>query len=123
MSKTAKTADEARLTEAMYVASEIKSADTAEETATGGAKEMSESESKAILVYCGPSIKNIAREGTVYNGGLPEALVEYSETMPAVKNLIVPIEKYAALRAAIGQSGTAANIIYKNILSTIKEGR
>ncbi len=123
MSKTAKTADEAKLTETMNDVSKAEIAEATEEATTDNAEKTNESESETILAYCGPSIKNIAREGTVYSGGLPEALLEYSKAKPAIKNLIVPIEKYAALRSAVSQNGTAANIIYKNILSTVKEGR
>ena len=118
-----KRTDEAELKTAAVDTAAVESETT--EAAEGAENKEAEtvSESVEALVYCGPSIKNIVREGTVFTGGLPEALVEYTKKQPAIKNLIVSLEKYAALRAAISAPGTAAYIIYKNILSTVKEGR
>ena len=76
--------------------------------------------SQTQRVYCGPSIKDVVREGTVFSEGIPEALEEYIQKNPAVRSLIVPLTDFAAFRADIGRRGTPANIIYNNVLSVTK---
>lgn len=103
-------------------------AEITETDAVTAAETVSEPETAAkaddtVLVYCGPSIKNVAKEGTVYAGGLPEIFTEYAKTRPEVMSLVVPLEKYAEFRAAIEQKGTAAYIIYKNVCLRTKEGK
>ena len=79
-----------------------------------------ETDAAEAYVYCGPSIKDVVREGTVFVGELPEALDEYASKNPAIKSLIIPLTDFAQFRADIGRRGTAANIIYNNILSGLK---
>ena len=47
------------------------------------------------VVYCGPTIKGVAPQYTVFVGGIPEKLTEIAEEHPVVKALIVPREKLA----------------------------
>ncbi len=91
---------------------------TVEKKSAGEAE--SEGGSQTQQVYCGPSIKDVVREGTVFSEGMPEALKEYIQENPAVRSLIVPLADFATFRADIGRKGTPANIIYNNVLSVTK---
>ena len=54
------------------------------------------------VAYCGPTIKGVAPQYTVFVDGIPEKLAEIAEEHPVVKALIVPREK---TRRDAGESG------------------
>ena len=66
-------------------------------------------------VYCGPTVRGVARQYTTYMGGIPEPLKEFVKEHPAVRGLIVPTEKFAAVRKRLETRGTAEAIIYKRV--------
>lgn len=50
-------------------------------------------EHKTPCVYCGPSVRGVARQYTVYaSGNTPAALDEFVKQHPAAKNLLVPVD-------------------------------
>lgn len=49
-------------------------------------------EAAETVVYCGPSIKGVARQYTAYHNGLPEGLKEAAEKNKILAALIVPLE-------------------------------
>ena len=71
-------------------------------------------------VYCGPNIKGVAPQYTVFTDGLPAKLVEKAEAFPIVKALIVPREKFAEMRMKVEKEGTAENILYKKAAALLK---
>lgn len=71
-------------------------------------------------VYCGPNIKGVAPQYTVFTDGLPAKLVEKAEAFPIVKALIVPREKFAEMRMKVEKEGTAENILYKKAEALLK---
>ena len=71
-------------------------------------------------VYCGPSVKNVARQYTTYQGGgIPDALRDFIKAPPAARGLITSTGKFAAIRKRLETPGTAEAILYK----TVKRGR
>lgn len=67
-------------------------------------------------VYCGPSVRGVARQYTVYaSGNTPAALDEFVKQHPAAKNLLVPVERFAQTRKALETAGTAESILYNKI--------
>lgn len=73
-------------------------------------------EHKAPCVYCGPSVRGMARQYTVYaSGNTPAALDEFVKQHPAAKNLLVPVERFAQTRKALETAGTAESILYNKI--------
>jgi hypothetical protein len=64
------------------------------------------------VAYLGPTIKGIAVEGTVYASGIPAGLSAKADKIPALKGLIVGIDKMAASGVAIRTKGTALNTLY-----------
>lgn len=94
----------------------------AEETAET-VQEAAEQAEKPIqrkpCVYCGPSVRGVARQYTVYAGEIPEALAEFIEAHPAAKGLLVSTERFAQVRSNLGKSGTAEAILYQKIKSEL----
>ena len=70
-------------------------------------------------VYCGPSVRGVARQYTVYAGGIPAALAEFIKAHPAAKGLLVSTERFAQVRSNLGKSGTAEAILYQKIKSEL----
>ena len=66
-------------------------------------------------VYCGPSVRGVARQYTTYQGGIPAELKEFVKAHPAARGLIVSTEKFASVRRRLGTHGTAEAIIYKKV--------
>ena len=70
-------------------------------------------------VYCGPTIRGVANQYTVFEGGIPAKLEELAEKNAAVKALIVPLEKFAVTRERVEREGTAENILFKKALKAL----
>ena len=66
-------------------------------------------------VYCGPSVRGVARQYTTYQGGIPDPLKEFIKEHPAVRGLIVPASRFAIVRKRLETRGTAEFIIYKKV--------
>lgn len=78
-----------------------------------------ETERTISRVYCGPSVRGVARQFTVYAGALPEALQEFIKLHPAASGLVVPMEAFATARRRVETPGTAENILYNKIKSEL----
>ena len=70
--------------------------------------------------YCGPTVKGIAPQYTVFVDGLPEKLKEKVEQVPLLNALIVPLDKLAETRVKIDQEGTRENILYNKAADLMK---
>lgn len=66
-------------------------------------------------VYCGPSVRGVARQYTTYQGGIPEPLKDFIKAHPAARRLIVPTAKFASVRKRLETPGTAEAAIYKKV--------
>ncbi len=66
-------------------------------------------------VYCGPSVRGVARQYTTYQGGIPAELKEFIKVHPAARGLIIPTAKFASVRKRLETHGTAEAIIYKRV--------
>ena len=66
-------------------------------------------------VYCGPSVRGVARQYTTYQGGIPAGLKEFVKAHPAARGLIVSTEKFASVRRRLETHGTAEAIIHKKV--------
>lgn len=66
-------------------------------------------------VYCGPTIKGIARQYTVYIAGVPRLLEELVKENPLAKGLIVSVEQLPETRRALEKAGTPENILYQKM--------
>ena len=88
--------------------------------AVGNATAEEKPASKGPCVYCGPSVRGVARQYTVYaTGNTPAALDEFVTMHPAAKGLLVPVERFAATRKALETAGTAESILYNKVKSEL----
>lgn len=71
-------------------------------------------------VYCGPSVRGVARQYTVFSDGkLPKALQEFIEKRPAVAALVVAVGLFADMRRKVETPGTAENLLFNSIKSNL----
>lgn len=71
------------------------------------------------VVYCGPSVRGVARQYTVYAGTIPAALADFIQAHPAAKGLLVSVGRFAQVRSNLGRSGTAEAILFQKIKSEL----
>lgn len=87
-----------------------------EKKTTAAAKKAAEVQEEAV-VYCGPTIKGLAPQYTVFVGGVPAKL----EAIPVLKALTVPREKFAEMRVKVEQDGTRENTLYQRADALLKD--
>ena len=78
-----------------------------------------EQEKPATLVYCGPSVKNVARQFTVYSGKLPPTLEEFLNKHPAARALTVKTEDFPSTRRNLEIKGTMEAVLYNTVKAEI----
>ena len=71
------------------------------------------------VVYCGPSVRGVSRQYTVYAGTIPAALADFIQAHPAAKGLLVSVGRFAQVRSNLGRSGTAEAILFQKIKSEL----
>lgn len=70
------------------------------------------------VVYCGPSVRGVARQYTVYAGTIPAALADFSGP-PGGQGLLVSVGRFAQVRSNLGRSGTAEAILFQKFKSEL----
>ena len=82
-------------------------------------KERQTQKKPEVLVYCGPSVRGVAKQFTVYNEKLPAELVKFLAKHPAAQTLCVPLEDFAATRAGLNTKESVQDTLYKTILKEL----
>lgn len=72
-------------------------------------------EAAGTVVYCGPSIKGVARQYTAYNNGLPEGLKQAAEKNKILAALIVPLEDLPEAMRQLRQKSGRIYTLYKAV--------
>lgn len=90
-----------------------------EEKKTTAAVKKTAAVQESAVAYCGPSIKGVAPQYTVFVGGVPAKLAEKMEEFPVLKALTVPREKLAEMRVKVEQDGTRENTLYQKAVSVL----
>ena len=73
------------------------------------------------VVYCGPTLRGIAKQYTPFTGGsIPTELQRRCEDMPLLRELIVPVEKYAEFRARLNQTGSKESMVFDRVKDLMK---
>lgn len=91
-----------------------------EKKTTAAQEAQTPAEAVGTVTYCGPTVKGIAPQYTVFVDGLPEKLKEKVEQVPLLNALIVPLDKLAETRVKIDQEGTRENILYNKATDLMK---
>lgn len=98
--------------------------ETAEqEEGTAPAKETPERDILAGIqnpcVYCGPTVRGVARQYTTFQGGIPDALRDFIREHPEARQLIVSTAQFPAMRRRLDTAGTAEAKLYKRVKEQI----
>ena len=68
---------------------------------------------KNPCVYCGPTVRGVARQYTTYRGGIPDVLRDFIKEYPEARQLIVSTAQFPAMRKRLDTPGTAEAKLYK----------
>ena len=71
------------------------------------------------FVYCGPSVRGVARQYTVYTGDIPQQLEDFIKAHPIASSLIVPVERFAEVRVKLETAGSPEAILFRQIKSEL----
>lgn len=66
-------------------------------------------------VYCGPTVRGVARQYTTYQGGIPDTLRNFITEHTEARQLIVSTEQFPAYRRRLDTPGTAEAKLYKRV--------
>ena len=72
------------------------------------------------VMYLGPTIRGVVRNGTVFSGGIPKNLSEFTAKNPIANHLIVPLPEIVNTKAALNAEGTVEAIAYQRIEKIVK---
>ena len=75
---------------------------------------MTRKENKKVM-YLGPTIRGVVKNGAVFEGGIPKNLEKIAGKKPIIQNLIVPLENIVDVSKNILVEGTAEAIAFDNI--------
>lgn len=103
------------------VATATEDLDKREENAAPAKKQRRAAAAKrnGAQVYCGPTVRGVAKQYTVYAGGIPAELEEFIQRHPEASTLVVPVEKFAQTRKRLETAGTAEAMVYRKIKSAL----
>ena len=70
---------------------------------------MTRKENKKVM-YLGPTIRGVVKNGAVFEGGIPKNLEKIAGKKPIIQNLIVPLENIVDVSKNIRVEGTSPSI-------------
>lgn len=70
-------------------------------------------------VYCGPTVRGVVKQYTVFAGNIPEPLQVFIDKHPEAKALLVAEDHFAETRKKMETIGTAESILYHKIKSEL----
>lgn len=76
-------------------------------------------EKAAPCVYCGPTVRGVVKQYTVFAGNIPEPLQAFIDKYPEAKALLVAVDRFAETRKKMETAGTAEAILYHKIKSKL----
>lgn len=65
-------------------------------------------------MWCGPSVKGVAAQYTVFTE-MPEALAALVERLPAARGLVAALDKFPQVRRKLEESGTKESAWYNEV--------
>ena len=72
-------------------------------------------------VYCGPTVRGVARQYTTYQGGIPDTLRDFIKDHPEARRLIVSTAEFPAMRKRLDTPGTAEAKLYKRVKEQLRK--
>lgn len=100
-------------------AATVETAPAAERAAQAEPAKPAKGKKSGPQVYCGPTVRGVAKQYTVYSGKIPAELEAFIKTHQEAAGLVVPVESFAQTRKKMETAGTAENILYHKIKSKL----
>lgn len=72
-------------------------------------------------VYCGPTVRGVARQYTTYQGGIPDTLRDFIKEHPEARQLIVSTAQFPAMRRRLDTPGTEEAELYKAVKAELSK--
>ena len=72
------------------------------------------------VVYCGPTVRGVAKQFAVYQNGVPMHLRTLGERIPEVRALTVTLDKFAATRQALQNGDSTQSLLYARICRKLR---
>lgn len=66
-------------------------------------------------VYCGPTVRGMARQYTTFQGGIPDVLRDFIQKYPEARQFLVSTARFPAMRKRLDTPGTAEAALYKRV--------
>lgn len=90
---------------------------------TAQAAESTEAKYHGPVVYCGPTVKNMVKQYTVFcdNEALPAVIKKFLANIPMAQELMVPLDDFAATRTALETPKSGAAIKYAAVKAAIEK--
>ena len=70
---------------------------------------------EATKVYCGPSVRGVVRQYTVFKGDISELLKAFIKDHPIAESLLVDVKDFAETRKALSTKGSAQAILFDKL--------
>ena len=74
----------------------------------------------AAVVYCGPTVRGVAKQFQVFQNGTPLYLRTLGERIPEVRALTVTLDKFAATRQALQNGDSIQSLLYARICRKLR---
>lgn len=74
---------------------------------------------QGAVVYCGPTIPGVAKQYTVYTGGLPAEMESRSRDTPAICGLVVPLDQLPEAMRQLREGTGRIYTLYRAVQGTI----
>ena len=112
---TATATETAEQTEGTDTATETQEQTEGTDTATETPKQDLFAGIQNPCVYCGPTVRGVARQYTTYQGGIPDTLRDFIKEHPDARQLIVSTAQFPAYRRRLDTPGTEEAKLYKRV--------
>jgi hypothetical protein len=76
-------------------------------------KNLADSVGISQTVYFGPTIKGVARKGTVFYGGISPQLATFCEANPIFNDMLLPVADYPEALMEMNDPESSLSIIYR----------
>lgn len=88
---------------------------------TGKETEKTKAAEPEKVIYMGPTIRGVAVQGTVFEGGIPPELEEAGTQARAVMALVIPVKDLPKANRELAIEGSALDVLYKKAEKRIEE--
>jgi len=69
------------------------------------------------VMYMGPAIRGIVKNGAVFTAGIPKKLEKLAEKKPIIRKLIIPLSEIVQAKKDLDTEGSVTSAAYDRILS------